>query len=195
MDPFHATEPHAAFASWFAEAKASEPDVPDAIQIASVADGVPSIRTVLLKGWGEDGWVFYTNLGSQKGSELVHNGAVAGVLHWKSLQRQVRVVGTASLVEEEVADAYFASRPRGSQLGAWASRQSEVLDERATLVNRLAEITGRFEGQPVPRPPFWSGFRIALSQIEFWQGRADRLHDRVRFTALGGEWTRERLYP
>ncbi len=193
--PFDASEPHGPFDAWFAEARESEPDVPDAIQVATVADGVPSVRTVLLKRWGPEGWLFYTNFGSRKAKELDAHGAIAGVLHWKSSARQVRVRGVAARLDDEVADAYFASRDRGSQVGAWASRQSEVLDESATLATRVAEAEARFAGQDVPRPAFWGGYRIDVQAMEFWQGRADRLHDRVLFERDGTGWTRTRMYP
>lgn len=194
-NPFDAAEPHAPFEAWFAEARASEPDVPDAIQIATVHDGIPSIRTVLLKQWGPEGWIFYTNYGSRKARELDEHAPIAGVLHWKSLARQVRVRGMAHRVDEATSDAYFARRPRGSQLGAWASRQSEVLDAPATLEGRLAEVEVRFAGKDVPRPPFWGGYRIEIQALEFWQGRADRLHDRVVFERAAQGWGVTRLYP
>lgn len=195
MLPLTTTDPHAAFESWFAEARDAEPDVPDAIQVATVdAYGLPSLRTVLLKEWGPRGWVFYTNLGSQKARELHQRPVIAGLLHWKSLQRQVRVTGRVGPVTAAEADAYFASRPRGSQLGAWASRQSSVTTAEA-LDDRLAAVEARFHGVDVPRPDFWSGFRIAVDSMEFWQGRADRLHDRVRFRLVEGAWVRERLCP
>ncbi len=195
MSPFDATEPHAPFASWFAEAAEREPDVPDAMQVATVHDGVPSIRTVLLKEWGPEGWVFYTNFGSRKGRELDAHPRIAALLHWKSLARQVRVRGTVSRVSDAEADAYFASRPRGSQLGAWASRQSEALEAREILESRLVEVTARFEGQDVPRPAFWGGYRIHIEAMELWQGRDDRLHDRVEFLRDGAGWARRRMYP
>jgi pyridoxamine 5'-phosphate oxidase len=195
MSPFDATEPHAPFDAWFAEACAAELDVPDAIQLATTSHGAPSLRTVLLKQWGAQGWFVYTNYGSQKAREMDENPIVAGLLHWKALQRQVRVVARAERATAEVSDAYFASRDRGSQLGAWASRQSEALEARGALERRLAEVEARFEGQPVPRPDFWGGYRLVLSSVEFWQGRADRLHDRVLFARAGEDWERTLLYP
>ena len=194
MLPYTANDPHEAFEAWFSEARGSEPDVPDAMQIATVADGQPSLRTVLLKEWGPAGWVFYTNLGSQKGRELADHPRLAGLLHWKSLERQVRITGVAEAVDAATADRYFSSRPRGSRIGAWASRQSEVTTQEA-LVARVAEIEASFAGREVPRPPFWGGFRIAIDTMEFWQGRRDRLHDRVRFRRDGDGWARERLCP
>jgi pyridoxamine 5'-phosphate oxidase len=195
MLPSRCPDPHEAFTAWFAEAVAREPDVPDAMQLATVEGGVPSLRTVLLKGHGPGGWVFYTNLGSQKGREITASPVVSGLLHWKSLERQVRVVGPVRRVADEEADAYFASRPRGSQIGAWASRQSELLDHPETLVQRVAAMEARFAGGAVPRPAFWGGFCVDVHTFEFWQGRRDRLHDRVRFVRDGEGWRRELLYP
>jgi pyridoxamine 5'-phosphate oxidase len=189
-------DPFEAFATWYAEACRTEPDVPDAMQIATVdAQGHPRVRTVLLKDHGPEGFTFYTNVESAKGQDLRAHPHVEAVLHWKSLARQVRLAGPVSLVDKATADAYFATRPRGSQLGAWASRQSRVLDTRATLEARLANATDQFEGGPVPRPPFWSGYRIDLVRMEFWQGRADRLHDRVVWQREGAVWTHHTLYP
>lgn len=190
-----ATDPHDLFAAWYAEAEASEPRVPDAVQVATVADGLPDVRTVLLKAFGPDGWWFYTNLGSPKALQLAAHSQVALLAHWKSLERQVRAWGRAELATDEEADAYFATRSRGSQLGAWASRQSEVLPDRATLQQRLAAVTERFAGQDVPRPTFWGGYRVDVQRLEFWQGRPDRLHDRVLFTRFDTGWRRELLYP
>lgn len=188
--------PFERFDTWMAEAIASEPRVPDALQIATVGpDGRPSLRTVLLKAWGPEGFVFYTNLGSRKAQDLRTNTAIAATLHWKSRERQVHIEGDAHPVADATADAYFASRSRGSQLGAWASRQSEVLDSPGTLSARVDEVTSRFDGQPVPRPAFWSGFRIEPTQIEFWQGRPDRLHDRDVYTRRGDAWDLSRRYP
>lgn len=184
------------FRAWYADAERAEPRVPDAMQVATVdPHGRPSVRTVLLKDADVDGFVFYTNTGSQKALELAVNPRVAAVLHWKSLERQVRIDGHAERVPDAVADAYWVTRPRGSQLGAWASRQSEVLDDRSTLVQRLDAVTARFDGEPVPRPPFWTGYCIEPDRIEFWQGRPDRLHDRIVFVAVPGGWLQRRLYP
>ena len=188
-------DPHTAFERWFTEARAAEFDVPDAMQLATAVDGVPSVRTVLLKGWGPEGWVFYTNLGSQKARELLANPMCSALLHWKSLERQVRVVGAVSPVSDAEADAYFASRPRGSQIGAWASRQSEVVPEGLSLTERVEAVEERFGDEPVVRPPFWGGFRIDVAAMELWQGRRDRLHQRLRFHRVDGGWTREVLYP
>jgi pyridoxamine 5'-phosphate oxidase len=187
------------FSTWYAEAVASEPDVPDAMQVATVdARGFPSVRTVLLKDFGPDGLVFYTNLTSRKGRELHARPRAAAVLHWKSLQRQALFEGPVERVDDATADAYFATRPRGSQLGAWASHQSAPIGGRAELEAALAEVVARFGDGPVARPPHWSGFRIRPERVELWQGRRDRLHDRrtwrVDADAPGG-WVFELLQP
>jgi len=192
---FTATDPHQLFEAWYAEAVAHEPDVPNAMQVATQSPDGPDVRTVLLKGRGADGWVFYTHRDSAKGRQLATDPRAAVLFHWKSLERQVRAHGTVQVVADGVADAYFASRPRGSQLGAWASRQSHELPDRQALATRLAEVTERFEGQPVPRPAGWVGYRIDVQRFEFWQGRPSRLHDRVVFTLADGGWTRSMLYP
>jgi pyridoxamine 5'-phosphate oxidase len=192
------TDPFAGFAD---PAARTEPDVPDAMQIATVdAEGHPRVRTVLLKDHGPHGFTFYTNLRSAKGHELCHHPRLEAVLHWKSLARQARFAGPVSAIDAATADAYFASRPRGSQIGAWASRQSEPLDERLTLQRRVDEVEARFAGQEVPRPPFWGGYRVAVDRLELWQGRSDRLHDRAVWTrdaSHEGEpgWRRTLLYP
>lgn len=186
------TDPWSGLDAWMQEAVASEPRVPDAMQIATAGrDGLPSVRTVLLKEFGaEVGWVFYTNLGSRKGQELADAPCAAAVLHWKSLERQVLARGPITPVSAERADAYWNSRPRGSQLGAWASRQSAELSTTDALTDALREATARFEGSPVPRPPFWSGFHLHATEVEFWQGRPDRLHHRLVFTRTDDGWTR-----
>jgi pyridoxamine 5'-phosphate oxidase len=184
------------FSAWLDEATATEPRVPEAMQLATVSSsGVPSLRTVLLKDHGPDGLVFYTNLGSQKALELAANPVAAFLLHYKGLERQVRGEGTVVPVADAVADAYFASRPRGSRIGAWASRQSTPITGREALLASVASIEARFEGQEVPRPPFWSGFRIQPTRVEFWQGREDRLHDRTVFTRREDGWTVVQLAP
>lgn len=189
-------DPFEAFATWYAEAERSEARVPDAVQLATVsADGRPHLRTVLLKSFGRDGFVFYTNLESRKGRDLQQTPDVALLLHWKSRERQVVVDGRARPVSDAEADAYFATRPRGSQLGAWASDQSRPLADRATLEARMDAAAARFEGLPVPRPPHWSGFRVTPRRIEFWQGRADRLHERTVWTWEGDHWFKGLLYP
>ena len=190
------TDPFARFADWYAEARTSEPADSNAFTLATATrEARPSVRIVLLKHWDERGFVFYTNLDSRKGSELAANPAVHMDFHWKSLQRQIRIDGDASLVPDAEADAYFAGRPRTSQLGAWASDQSRPLPDRATFEDRMNEVTARFEGGDVPRPPRWSGFRVVPATIEFWQDRANRLHERTLFTRGPDGWTSGLLYP
>ena len=196
MTPRMTDDPFALFDGWFAEARASEPNDANAMALATTTpDGRPSLRMVLLKGHGPDGFVFYTNLDSRKGGELAANPHVALLFHWKSLRRQIRIEGPVSPVEEATADAYFATRSRDSQLGAWASDQSRPLDSRETFETRFADMQARFEGQDVPRPPRWSGWRVNPSAIEFWQDRAHRLHERTLFRRAGDSWTRGYLYP
>ena len=189
-------DPFALFDSWLAEARAGEPNDANAMALATTTpDGHPSLRMVLLKGHGPDGFVFYTNLDSRKGGELAANPHVALLFHWKSLRRQIRIEGPVSPVEEATADAYFATRSRDSQLGAWASDQSRPLGSRETFEARFADMQARFEGQDVPRPPRWSGWRVNPSAIEFWQDRAHRLHERTLFQRAGDSWTKGFLYP
>lgn len=190
------TDPFALFARWFADAEAAEPNDANAFALATAnAEARPSVRIVLLKGWDENGFVFYSNLDSRKGRELAANPNVHMDFHWKSLRRQVRVDGTAALVDDAEADAYFASRPRESQIGAWASLQSQPLDTRETFEARIAEMAARFAGGSVPRPPRWSGWRVTPSVIEFWQDRDNRLHERTLYTRSGDGWTTGLLYP
>jgi len=169
---------------------------PTAMTVASLAsEGGVSARTVLLKAWDERGFVFYTNLESRKGVQLAANPAAALVFHWKKPVRQVLVEGVVERVSDEEADAYFASRDRGSQIGAWASDQSRPLRSRAELLKRAVAVEARHVGHPVPRPPHWSGLRVVPHMIEFWAGRKSRLHDRIRYTLSDGAWEKQRLFP
>ena len=191
-----ADNPLALFAAWFAEARASEPNDPEAMALATAgADGRPSVRMVLLKGHGPDGFTFYTNADSAKGRQLAANPKAALLFHWKSLRRQVRIEGPVERVSDAEADAYFASRGRDSQLGAWASDQSRPLDRRETFEQRFAEAAARFAGQDVPRPPYWTGYRLVPSAIEYWEDRPHRLHHRRLFTREGLAWREGLLYP
>ncbi|AYO84842.1 pyridoxamine 5'-phosphate oxidase [Methylobacterium brachiatum] len=189
-------DPFALFAAWMREAEAAEPEDPNAMALATAgSDGLPDVRMVLLKGFDERGFVFYTNVQSAKGEELAQNPQAALVLHWKSLRRQVRARGPVSPVTAEEADAYFESRRRESRLGAIASQQSRPLADRAALMAEVTELAARYENGPIPRPEHWTGFRIAPVSLEFWQNGDYRLHDRVRFTRAGDGWSRARLYP
>ena len=191
-----ADDPHALFEEWLAEARLSEPNDPTAMALATAdAAGRPSVRMVLLKGHDARGFVFYTNLDSRKGAELAANPNAALLFHWKSLRRQVRIEGPVGPVDAAEADTYFATRGRDSQLGAWASDQSRSLESRAAFEARFAAVQARFEGGAVPRPPRWSGFRVAPERIEFWNDRAHRLHERRLFTRAGSGWSEGLLYP
>lgn len=190
------TDPIALFGVWYAEAEAAEGKNPNAMTLATAsADGRPSARMVLLKEYGADGFVFYTNLNSDKAADLDSNPSAALCFYWKGAGRQVRVEGTVERVAEEAADVYFAGRPRGSKIGAWASDQSKALESRALLENRAEEYEAKFSGD-VPRPPFWSGYRVVPDRIEFWTERDNRLHERRLFERTeGGGWRESLLYP
>lgn len=190
------TDPFAQFDVWFQEAVASEPSLPEAMTLATVsADGRPSTRMVLLKSYDEGGFVFYTNFNSAKGRDLLGNPNASLCFHWKTLGRQLRIDGAVTPVSDAEADAYFASRPRGSQVGAWASEQSEPVESRAVLEARVRQLEEEYDGRDVPRPPHWSGFRLVPSRVEFWTDRRDRLHDRQVFDREGDVWRETRLQP
>jgi pyridoxamine 5'-phosphate oxidase len=190
-------EPFALFAAWLAEATKSEPNDPNAMALATVdADGLPDVRMVLLKGFDTDGFVFYSHIASAKGRELTANPKAALLFHWKSLRRQVRVRGAVTPVSEAEADDYFATRPKQSQLGAWASKQSQPLESRMAFEKAIALTAARYGLGQVPRPPGWSGWRIAPQAIEFWHDRPFRLHDRILFErGADAAWDKTRLYP
>jgi pyridoxamine 5'-phosphate oxidase len=190
------SDPFALFDQWFAEARAAEPNDPEAMALATAdAAGNPSVRMVLLKGHGPEGFVFYTNDESVKGRQIQDNPSAALLFHWKALRRQVRIEGRVEAAPAGEADAYFETRARDSQLGAWASDQSRPLPDRETLEKRFAAAELRFEGEPVPRPPHWSGYRVVPRSIEFWRDGAHRLHERRLFVNDGGGWTEGLLYP
>ncbi len=189
-------DPIALFKRWLAEAEKTEPNDPTAMALATVAeDGTPTVRMVLLKALDERGFVFYTNLESRKGRHLAATPKAGLCFHWKTLRRQVNVHGPVRPVDDAEADAYFATRDRGSQIGAWASKQSQPLAERFELEKRVAKFTAKFHIGKVPRPEFWSGFRVDPQRIEFWEDRPFRLHDRLVFNRAGNGWRTEKLYP
>ena len=191
-------DPFALFEEWFALARANEPNDPHAMALASVdADGMPDVRMVLMNARDERGFAFFTNFESEKGRQLLANPRAALVMHWKSIRRQVRMRGPVEVVTPEEADAYFATRARGSQIASSVSRQSRPLASRALLAAGVAELTAELGEGPVPRPPHWAGFRLVPTAMEFWKDGEFRLHDRVRFTRTGpgAPWSRTRLYP
>lgn len=190
------TDPFALFDAWYREARETEINDSNAVALATAdAQGQPSVRMVLLKGYDPRGFVFYTNQRSRKAAQLAANGHVALLFHWKSLRRQIRIEGPVSPVTAAEADAYFASRARDSQLGAWASLQSEPLDRRETFEARFEDVRARYEGQDVPRPPHWGGYRVTPERLEFWEDRAHRLHHRRLFERSGEGWSEGLLYP
>lgn len=189
-------DPILRFGEWFAEAKKSEPNLHNAVALATAdAAGRPSVRMVLLKDFDQHGFVFYTNFESRKGGELAVNSHAALLFHWKSLKRQVRIEGPAEPVTDEEADAYFATRDRGAQVGAWASAQSRVMEGRMDLEKRVAQYGAKFGLGKVPRPPYWSGYRIAPDAMEFWTERRFRLHERERYLKENDGWRIDRLFP
>ena len=190
-------DPFVQFDAWYRAALQARVNAPDAMALATASkDGIPSARMVLLKGFDRRGFVFYTNYESQKGRELAENPNAALVLYWPELGRQVRISGAASKVSRRESERYFQTRPVGSRLGTWASRQSEVIASRHVLEERLREVRERFPDEEIPLPPFWGGYRVAPRAFEFWQSRPDRLHDRFRYTRQAdGSWLIERLSP
>lgn len=196
MDAGPNNDPIALFNDWLSAAVEKEPDVPTAMTLATAdASGMPSARLVLLKGAVEDGFVFYTNTESAKAEDLAENPRAELVFHWKSMKRQVRVSGTVTPVSAAEADAYFATRPRGAQLGAWASDQSRPLEGMFELEKRVAKFAAKFAIGAVPRPPYWSGYRVEPSVIEFWQDKPFRLHERLLYRLEQDGWQVQRLYP
>jgi pyridoxamine 5'-phosphate oxidase len=191
-----ADDPITLFDDWLREARAAEPNDPEAMALATAdSEGRPSVRMVLLKGHGPEGFSFFTNAGSRKGEELAANPAASLLFHWKSLRRQVRIDGAIERVSDAEADEYFATRGRDSQLGAWASEQSRPLESREKFEKRFEEVNACYEGRDVPRPPYWTGFRLTPERLEFWEDRPHRLHHRRLFTKSGEGWSEGLLYP
>ena len=189
-------DPIELFGAWFQEAKDSGILLPESASLATASrDATPSSRMVLIKSFAADGFVFFTNYGSRKAREMDENPRASLLIHWAVLERQVRVEGTVERISAEASAEYFRTRSRGSQIGAWVSRQSEELEDRSVLLTRAEELKQRFESQDVPSPPFWGGYRLTPGCIEFWQGRSNRLHDRLEYTRADGGWTTRRLYP
>ena len=190
------TDPFALFDEWYAQARETELNDSNAMALATAdAQGRPSVRMVLLKGHGPDGFIFYTNFEGRKAGDLLANPHAALLFHWKSVRRQIRIEGSVGPVDDATADAYFATRSRDSQLGAWASDQSRPLPSRAVFMDRYEEVRARFEGGAVPRPPHWSGFRLTPERIEFWQDREHRLHERRVLSRQENAWNEGLLYP
>jgi pyridoxamine 5'-phosphate oxidase len=190
------SDPVAEFGRWFDEALKAQVLEPNAMTLATAGDdGAPSARVVLLKGFDERGFVFFTDYRSQKGQELERNPRAALVLYWPELERQVRITGRTATIPQAESEAYFRTRPRMSRISAWVSHQSQVIGSRKTLDDRVPELERRFPGEEVPLPPYWGGFRVAPDTIEFWQGRESRLHDRIRYVRNGDQWRIERLSP
>jgi len=189
-------DPSVEFGLWFSQAISARLHEPNAMAVASVsADGHPSVRTVLLRAHDHQGLVFYTNFDSRKGLEMLNHPWAALHFWWGPLERQVRIEGRVEQVDSQTSDHYFSTRPRGSQIGAWVSNQSEAIEGRHVLEERVIDLTNRFEGQEVPRPPNWGGFRVVPNLYEFWQGRPDRLHDRLQYQRIGNTWSIQRLAP